>query len=59
MSTVEELLPLHVAGVAQGERLEVARHELGKLSPVVEAQILPEMIGPLRAPRNHAHELGL
>ena len=30
---VEELLPLHVAGVAQSERLEMARHEAGKAQP--------------------------
>src|SRR5271166_3471103 len=56
---VKKLLPLHVARVASGERLEVPGHQLGKLPAIAEAQILPQVIRAHRPARNNRGKLEL
>src|SRR5208337_5047982 len=43
---IQILLPLHVLGVAHGERAEVAHHQRAQLGARPQAQVLPQMIGP-------------
>ena len=50
---IEEFLPLHVLPILLRKRGKLAAHELRKLSAVTQSQILPQVMRPSAAPRDH------